>query len=90
MISALCIRRPVMTILLMVSILAAASSPTGNCRGRRAARRFSHHSGLGHAAGGEPRNHGLFGCVDPREAVLKHRRRDLDDLDLLARRDLDR
>ncbi len=31
MISALCIRRPVMTILLMVSILAAAFSPFGNC-----------------------------------------------------------
>ena len=91
MLSALCIRRPVMTILVMFVFrhrrrlrLQAAS------RRGRAARRVPDHPGDRPASGRQPRDHGGLGGFDPRAPVLDHRRRDDDDLDVVAGQHLDR
>ena len=91
MLSALCIRRPVMTILVMASfVIAGIFGYQAAARRGRAARRLPDHPGHGAAAGRQPRDHGRLGRLDPRAAVLDHRRRHVDDLDLVARQHLDR
>ncbi len=82
-IAALFVRRPVMTVLVMMGILIFGLIGVSATAGQRAAqRRFPDHSGAGTAPGREPGHHGLGRCYAAGEAVLDYRRHRLDDVDV--------
>ena len=89
--SAICIRRPVMTILVMASFIIAGIFGYKQLPVAAVPRvDFPTIQVTGAAAGRQPRDDGGVGRLDPRAPVLDHRRRDDDDLDRLARQHLDR
>ena len=88
----LCIRRPVMTILVMASfIIAGRLRLQAASRRGHAARRLPDHPGARRQLpGASPETMASSVAVDPRAPVLDHRRRHVDDLDVVARQHLDR